>query len=240
MVKIFTIIVFLLSFSAYSQAEKEDVQLHNELKAFVPVGWKTIAVTEGDLNKDGIRDAALVIEQTDKANYIANKEGLGPGVLNVNPRKLIVLFRDRLNKSYVVAAEKEGFIPAQNSYDSPCLEDPFMDEGDINIKNGLLILELYTFMSCGSWSTSLETFKFRFNGTGFTLIGYDRNETHRGNDEIMRLSVNFLTKKQSITTANNLAEEGDVVSKPVTKWSAIKLEKLLTLEDLQRDTVMDF
>lgn len=241
MIRYLFIINFLLSASVYSQSGiNTAVNLPQTLEPFVPEGWKAIALAEGDLNKDGIADAALVIEETNLNNFAANNEGFGPEVLNVNPRKMLVLFGNKEKNKYVIVTTSSGLIPSPNSIDSPCLEDPFLDEGDLKIQKGLLVLQLYTFSSCGSWSTSLETYKFRFNGAkNFTLIGYDCDETHRANNEITETSINFLTKKKSVIKTT-FVEDEESENKPVTKWSSIKLEKLLTLEDLQWDTEMDF
>ena len=61
------------------------------VNGFIPKGWKSILLANGDLNNDKLEDIAVVIEKTDKANILKN-ENLGSEYLNLNPRILLILF----------------------------------------------------------------------------------------------------------------------------------------------------
>ncbi len=210
--------------------------IHKEGKLitdFVPRKWKIIAKSEGDLNKDKMIDIAFVIENTAIENIILN-EGLGKDTLNVNPRFLLVLFKT--DSKYVLKSINKKFIPSQDDAESPCLEDPFMENGGIEIKNGVLYIDLHYWLSCGSWYVTDRKYKFRFQDNSFVLIGYDSTSFHRSSGESESESINFLSKKKELITGMNEFEE----SNPKTTWKSIKIEKLIKLEDLTTDSEIDY
>lgn len=200
---------------------------------FVPNKWKVIAKFEGDLNKDKMSDVAFVIENTAKENFVLNSS-FGNDTLNVNPRFLLVLFKT--NSNYVLKGINKKFIPSQHDFVSTCLEDPFMENGGIEIKNGVLNIDLHYWLSCGSWYVTDISYKFRFQENSFFLIGYDSSSFHRSSGESEATSINFLSKKKEIITGMNEF----VTSKPKTIWKKIKIEKLLKLEDLSIDSKIDY
>lgn len=200
---------------------------------FVPRKWKIIAKSEGDLNKDKMIDIAFVIENTATENIILN-EGLGKDTLNVNPRFLLVLFKT--DSKYVLKSINKKFIPSQDDLESPCLDDPFMENGGIEIKNGVLNIDLHYWFSCGSWYVTDRKYKFRFQDNSFVLIGYDSDSFHRSTGESNSVSINFLSKKKELITGMNEFEE----SNPKTTWKSIKIEKLIKLEDLTTDSEIDY
>jgi len=206
-------------------------------RPFVPSGWKVIATAKGDLNKDAAGDIALVIENTDIANIITNTdEGALPETFNTNPRYLLVLFKSE--NTYTLAAKDEDFIPSQDNPEIPCLVDPFVEAGGLEIKNGTLIITTQTFWSCGSWAIDDNTFTLRYQDGAFTLIGFDNHSGNRATGGVSEVSINYLTKKKSITDGGNMFfEEKD---KPVTTWQKITVTKLLTLSDLSKDTEIDY
>ena len=69
--KIFLALIFNIIFinQFFSQSGKE-VKNYND---FIDKDWKIISKTEGDLNNDGEKDIALVIENTDKNNFVKMK-----------------------------------------------------------------------------------------------------------------------------------------------------------------------
>jgi hypothetical protein len=203
------------------------------LADFVPNKWKVIAKSEGDLNKDKINDVAFVIENTATENIVLN-EGFGKDTLNANPRFLLVLFK--IDSKYVLKSINKKFIPSQDSSINPCLDDPFMENGGIEIKNGVLKIDLYYWLSCGSWFVTDRNYKFRFQEDKFVLIGYDSYSFHRSSGESKSVSINFLSKKKELITGTNEFEE----SNPKKTWKNIKIEKLIKLEDLTTDSEIDY
>lgn len=200
---------------------------------FVPSKWNVIAKTEGDLNKDKINDVAFVIENTAKENFVSN-DRFGNDTLNINPRFLLVLFKT--NSSYVLKSINKKFIPSQHDSVSTCLEDPLMENGGIEIKDGVLNIDLHYWLSCGSWYVTDRNYKFRFQENSFFLIGYESSSFHRSSGESEATSINFLSKKKEIITGMNEF----VASKPHKIWKNIKIQKLVKLEDLSIDSKIDY
>lgn len=228
--------LFFLTFVTIVNSQNSNPSIPSEGKLiadFVPNKWKVIAKSEGDLNKDRINDVAFVIENTATENIILN-EGLGKDTLNVNPRFLLVLFKT--DSKYVLKSINKKFIPSQDDSESPCLDDPFMENGGIEIKNGVLNIDLHYWLSCGSWYVTDRKYKFRFQENSFVLIGYDSSSFHRSSGESQSISINFISKKKQLITGMNEFEE----SNPKTTWKSIKIEKLIKLEDLTTDSEINY
>lgn len=231
MKNLLALLLLTLPFAAMAQTD-------NAIAPFVPAGWKVIATEKGDLNKDGTDDMALVIENTDKAKFVQNPDkGFEPEVFNTNPRQLLVLFKDK-SGNYTLADKNEGFIPPQHNPDMPCLQDPFLDSGEMLIKKGVLSITLQTFESCGAWAMSNVTYTFRYQEGSFKLIGFDLDEGNRVSGELFATSINFLTGKKSATEGENLFEDNP--SNPKTTWENINITKLLTLSELKYETEMNY
>jgi hypothetical protein len=232
MKKLLVYIFLFISATAFPQKGKEGA-----VQSFVPKGWKIIATTKGDLNKDGAEDIAIVIEDTKKANFKKNT-GMGSPELNLNPRQLLILFKNKGTDAYSLIAKADSFIPEANDEENPCLADPLLESGDVTINKGLLVVEFNYWYSCGSSGVSHKTYTFRFQDNVFMLIGYDSSDFNRFSGEIGNISINFLTKKKSITSGENEFGEGD--AKPKVVWKAITIDKLIKLQDLNRNSEIEF
>lgn len=204
-----------------------------DVKDFVPKGWKIFKQAEGDLNKDKKNDVVLIIEDTNSANIFKN-ESLGNPEINLNLRYLLILFKTE--KGYELKEINKTFLPTEGSEDTPCLSDPLMD-GGIEIKNGAIVLALNYWLSCGSWYTSTNTYTFRYQKNEFELIGFDSQEFHRASGEMSSVSINFSTKKMSITSGGNMFGEdsdgNEIKSEEKTEWKTFKLDKLKNLKTLK-------
>lgn len=195
-------------------------------KEWVPAGWKLIQTANGDLNHDGKVDAVLVLEQNKKSNFVKN-ESLGAQELNLNPRRLLILFQAA--SGYEKVLSLDNYLPSQNSEDSPCLDDP-LSEGGIQVNRGLLKISFRYWMSCGSWGVSHRTFTFRYESSRFRLIGLDTWGFMRNTGEKSETSVNFLTGKKKMVSGLNEFDESE--SKPKTSWLKIKQTRPLYLDEL--------
>lgn len=235
-VSFFFSFVFLCFCSPHIFAQSEDPIIPasgSNVQAFIPKGWKMILQSTGDLNKDGLADEAIVIENMDARNVIEN-EGFGQPKLNLNYRILLVLFRTRAD-AYQLAVKNYGFIPSENQEESPCLADPLMQEGGMTIEKGLLKIHYQYFLSCGSWYLTNKDYTFRFQQQKFLLIGYDEYSLHRSSGAQSMTSINFLTKKRSDTTGGNEFNEKE--NKAKTIWSTIQTAHLLDLATLSEEAV---
>ena len=173
----------------------------NKMEDFVPKHWSAIMKVDGDLNKDGLTDTALIVEQENPNNISVTEYN---DTLNTNPRALLVLFKQE-NGTYKLAAKNDkGFIepPKENS----SLLDP-LGEGDINIKNNTLRLKFQYFFSAGSWYITNVEYVFRYQNSHFELIGVETNSFHRATGEETIVSFNLSTNKLETTMGGNIFEE---------------------------------
>lgn len=195
------------------------------ISKWLPNGWKLIAHKTGDLNRDGIDDVVLVTEETNPANFKENPEPLGPKILNLNPRRLIILLNSPNGLKEILS--RDDLLPSENEENMGCLADP-LENGGISIVGGNLAIELQMWLSCGSYGVTHETFTFRLQGTRFHLIGYDRSESSRSTGERSEFSTNYLTGKKKITTGLNDFED----SKPKVSWKRLSAKRAFFLDEL--------
>ena len=203
----------------------------NKVEEFIPKGWKKILTANGDLNKDKLEDTVIVIEKEDKEN-IKKNDVLGPDYLNLNPRILLVLFKQK-DGAYILAAKNDkGFIQSENDEENPTLMDTLTG---ISIKNNTLRINFDYFLSAGSWEASEAIFTFRFQNNRFELIGFDNISFMRNSGEQEEFSINFSTNKIKTTTGGNMFDEK--LNKPKEKWENINIKKKYILDEMSKDTL---
>ena len=228
--KLFFILSLFLISSIYVFGENFP-QKAKTVNDFIPKGWKEILTTNGDLNRDKLEDTVIVIEKEDKKN-IKKNDGFGPEELNLNPRILLVLFKQK-DGTYVLASKNDkGFIKSEGNDDNPVLMDTL---DDIIIKNNVLKIVFNYFMSAGSWWTSTNVYIFRFQNNVFELIGYESNAYMRNTGEEEGTSINFSTNKAKITTGGNIFEEKE--NNPKNEWRYVKFEKKYILNEMTESTL---
>ena len=228
--KLFFILSLFLIYSTYIFGENFP-QKAKTVNDFIPKGWKKILTTNGDLNKDKLEDTVIVIEKEDKKN-IKKNDGFGPEELNLNPRILLILFKQK-DGTYILASKNDkGFIKSEGNDDNPALMDTL---DDIIIKNNVLKIVFNYFMSAGSWWTSTNVYIFRFQNNVFELIGYESNAYMRNTGEEEGTSINFSTNKAKITTGGNIFEEKE--NNPKDEWRYLKFEKKYILDEMTESTL---
>ena len=228
--KLFFILSLFLISSIYIFGENFP-QKAKTVNDFIPKGWKEILTTNGDLNRDKLEDTVIVIEKEDKKN-IKKNDGFGPEELNLNPRILLVLFKQK-DGTYILASKNDkGFIKSEGNDDNPALMDTL---DDIIIKNNVLKIVFNYFMSAGSWWTSTNVYIFRFQNNVFELIGYESNSYMRNTGEEEGTSINFSTNKAKITTGGNIFEEKE--NNPKNEWRYVKFEKKYILDEMTESTL---
>ena len=228
--KLFFILSLFLIYSTYIFGENFP-QKAKTVNDFIPKGWKKILTTNGDLNKDKLEDTVIVIEKEDKKN-IKKNDGFGPEELNLNPRILLVLFKQK-DGTYILASKNDkGFIKSEGNDNNPALMDTL---DDIIIKNNVLKIVFNYFMSAGSWWTSTNVYIFRFQNNVFELIGYESNAYMRNTGEEEGTSINFSTNKTKITTGGNIFEEKE--NNPKDEWRYLKFEKKYILDEMTESTL---
>ncbi|GGB78610.1 hypothetical protein GCM10007424_18450 [Flavobacterium suaedae] len=206
---------------------------NKQLEHFVPKGWKALTIVKGDLNADGLEDAVMVIEEDNPDNIIKNAtETPRAKELSLNSRQLLVLFKNESDEVYTLKVQNGVFIPAENSKEFPCLEDPYHNDGVI-IEDGKFIINFYYFHNCGNWNVTNETYRFRFQENSLVLKEYDIINYHRASGFATEISVNLVTNKKYIITGNNIYDiDDDTAPVPVKTWSDIQLTEPITLQSL--------
>jgi hypothetical protein len=184
---------------------------------FIPKGWKQVQQAEGDLNRDGKPDFAMVVRMDSAANRIApswNPETR----YDTNPWMLITAFRD--GADYRLALSDHQLIPR---HENPNADDEF---DEIAIANGSLKVVMHVFMSAGGWQMGGTSYTFRWQDGGFKLIGFDRDSTMRNSGETEEVSINYLTGRKVVKTGTiesdaQTTTESRIAKKPLIDLTAI-------------------
>src|SRR5690606_96421 len=119
---------------------------------FVPTGWTILDSAYGDLNKDGTKDVAIIIQHIDSILLVNSLED----TVLTQPRILLILFRKPADKSYELIEQSNSFIL---KHDNPTMDDPYQE---MTINNGILVVRFHLFYNMGSWYVTNAVYKFRY------------------------------------------------------------------------------
>lgn len=181
---------------------------------FVPTGWTILDSAYGDLNKDGTKDVAIIIQHIDSILLVNSLED----TVLTQPRILLILFRKPADKSYELIEQSNSFIL---KHDNPTMDDPYQE---MTINNGILVVRFHLFYNMGSWYVTNAVYKFRYQQGQFVLIGADNSSFHRATHDFEDYSYNFLTKKRALTKGN------DNKGTKKTTWKSLNISQLKTLK----------
>lgn len=181
---------------------------------FVPTGWTILDSAYGDLNKDGIKDAAIVIQHRDSILLINSLED----TVLTQPRILLVLFKKSSENSLRLVEQSNSFIL---KHDNSAMDDPYQE---LAINNGILEIKYHLFYNMGSWYVTNAVYKFRYQQGQFVLIGAENSSFHRATHDLEDYSYNFLTKKRALTKGN------DNKGTKKTTWKSLNISQLKTLK----------
>lgn len=177
---------------------------------------------EGDFNKDGINDLAVIALPKDPTHMRTRDDGY---VYNFNKRVLAIYFggQDGKLKRF---KEYNNTIPGDDEENEDCSHEIDMS---VNAK-GVIRISVGMFCSAGGADVPKTEYVYRYQNNDFFLIGKDYGSFSRYSGEAEKVSENYLThKKQTITY--NMLDEGDekekwttLPSKPLEKLGAKLLE----------------
>lgn len=213
-------IAFLLNATVAFAGAK--VEMINNM---VPKNWILVYYALGDINHDGKDDAIMVVENTDPI-YVKRNRKLGPKILNMNPRQMMVLFQTPTGYQEMLRVAN-GF-PTEHNLEKPCLADPLVETGKINIENGLVKVALNYMLKCSGYITTKHTFKFRYENMRFRLVGFDTMHLERISGDATEHYFDYVTGYKKTVTGINLYEK----TTHTTQSSHLKLSKQLYLDEI--------
>lgn len=233
------IVVLIAHISLYSQSEfpwqmptagdyPKVKQFGKNPASFVPSGFKVVKSASGDLNGDGQRDNAMHIVGTSEKFLYTSKDGWVKD-FDTNPRILLILFKDSKKGGYRLVAQNNEFIPFP---DSPSQSEPIQD---LQIKKGVLQLDLEIWYSMGTWGAANLTYKFRHQNGDFYLIGADREDYTRNDFMTDVSSYNFSTMRvKRVEKVRGGAGNTSESRRPVITWGRIQNVTIRRLSEMGR------
>ncbi|MGH1351828.1 MAG: hypothetical protein ACRBBN_13640 [Methyloligellaceae bacterium] len=214
------IFICLISGQAHSAFKYPQIaETGKNIQQFVPEGWKIHRpldgkdIVYGDLNKDGIKDVALVLQHTNKVieAKLCNENYEPPADY---PRILVILL-GRKDGSYRLSTRNNKLLFRSN--EGGILGDPLEN---LKIERGTLVTEYY---GGSAWRWRI-TQRFRLENTGWHLIGYTRHDHWTGDpDSSLTEDYNLITGKIEVTKKSGKAKTKKYVVK--RKKQQIKLSK---------------
>lgn len=182
---------------------------------FAPRGWMIEKRTNGDLNRDKLADAALVLVENKTAG---DDEDGAP----TRQRALVVLLRE--GKGWRRAGFNGSIL--LGTHDGGAFYGVVETPVDVQIKKGILLINLES----GSRDILDTTHKFRFDAKrgAFLFIGFDSVDHDRLSTDVTTISTNFLTGVRKTTVLTGDDDKGKTKIARVSK-------KLRTLESVKGD-----
>lgn len=169
-----------------------------KIQDFIPVGWGTLSSVEGDLNKDGLLDIAVVVE-------------------NNNQRKFLILLKSEDN-SYELSIESDNAILSSDA--GGAWGDPFES---ISINRGSILISHYG-GSAERWSSK---YRFRLQDGGWYLIGatlenYNSN-TLEGTYKDYNLLTGDMEKVMTDVSGNKSTKKKNIGKKTLINLKDFKI-----------------
>lgn len=203
-----------LLLSAYSSLSFAN-QPSTSLQKFVPNNWEILAQAEGDLNQDGKKDIALIIQPKNE---------------NQHNRKLLVLFQKGQQLQLKLSRQIPNWTYRSEEL---CIEDA-LDDSSLTIKNQRLDVLFNTMSSCSNTYGLIYTYGFKLKNNQFHLIGFDVYDLDKISGKIKKTSLNFLSNKAKVTTTPNIFAQVETPSKIV--WKILRTSTSYTLENIPWDS----
>lgn len=213
------LVLFLVFFSIWSNglgavdasginkvSTPEIKQSAKTLGEFVPNGWRLNYIVEGDFNQDGLKDAAMVIEEDFKYEM---------GDEKAPERILLILFKQKDNSYKLVKQSSKAILKAN---EGGIFGDPFYK--GLFYKNGALGISFYG-GSADRWGL---TYIFRYQKGDWYLIGatIDETNTNTGKEVI---------RDYNLSTGKLLIKKGTEGGSFKSQWINRGRKKLLKIDD---------
>lgn len=163
----------------------------NKPADFAPKGWFILKEAQGDLNKDGLKDTALILAPDgEKSEDLSAATG----------ERTLALLLANPDGSLSLSASKGGFILGK--WDGGMMGDPLQD---FLIDRGAVVIGIYG----GSRDRWGMTYRFRWQNNDWHLIGYTTLAADNLELTSTTIDANWNTGDVEITSM----KEGNVTSK---------------------------
>ncbi|WP_342435510.1 hypothetical protein NSS79_17760 [Paenibacillus sp. FSL L8-0436] len=199
-----------------SKSDVVEEQPLKDINTLIPSGWRVLiqddepVTTEGDLNKDGITDVAMIIEQ------------LQPNTEEAPERSLLIAFGT--NDSYLLSIIADKVI--LKSDEGGVWGDPFES---LSIDRGSVVVSDYG----GSNWRWYNKYKFRFQDNEWYMIGATMGEYFSGNatqEAADEQDYNLLTGDYIIKKTNEdgkmITERGNRGKRQLIKLKDFNIENM--------------
>ena len=210
-----SVLTIVLAACAFTGVQAQQLkQQGTGVDDLVPEGWRHYEV-QGDLNKDGKADLALIAIPNFAENMRTREDGY---VYNFNQPILAVYFAT--DNGLTMWKQYGEILPADD--DENCQHN-----NDLNItERGVLVIDCHPECGSGSYFSSKTNYSYRFQNGDFYLIGKEEEEVQRNTGECKLVSQNYLTWKQQVKKWNFSSDD------PGTeKWTRLKKKALEKLGD---------
>lgn len=179
-----------------------------------PEGWNH-EEARGELNGDGIADLVVWAQPNDSSNMKIRDDGY---VYNFN-RPVLAIYFGKKSGGYTLWKEYSDILPYQSD------EYSFYDTSLKVTERRSFIISVSIFNSAGSYDNPTYSYVFRYQNGDFYKIGEETNSFSRNSGDGEKVSINYLTHRQCVTTYNVFDER--VKEKNV--WSTIPRKPLILL-----------
>ncbi|WP_298529215.1 hypothetical protein [uncultured Christiangramia sp.] len=192
--KIFTIIISIISFGGFSQSDEFQYPefIGQNLKNVIgSKQWEVLTQTTGDLNNDGLKDKALILQTKDS---IKEKRCESCYFLKSKPRIIIIALYQ--NDKYNIIIQNNKFIARGDEGGMlPHLEP------ELSIKDSQLKI-YYQF------TRSNQSYTFKYKKGDIIIVSAESNGVHSASGNFENDNFDFIENEITSTTGN-ISEEKD-------------------------------
>jgi hypothetical protein len=165
-------------------------------EGFVPAGWNIEKRAQGDMNGDDVTDMALVLRKDDPAKRFQNIQKPAAGVIDTNPRMLVVILARQDGSGFTLLGENHTLFPAVTRTTK---KDPF---ARVSVESNHVLQVEFQTSSNEDQATTID-FSFFLRPEGFSLVGYSRMDSE----------FNFLDTDETILRIFYLSGERQMVKR---------------------------
>ena len=189
------------------------------LMHFIPFGWEIYDLATGDLNDDGEKDYAVIIQRHDSMRYVADEYF----VSSYRDRLLIILLWQASTKNYILAFQNAEFIPTREG--NMLANEPIEK---IDIQNQQLKISLLHSVHLGSpdnWNHQM-VYHFKMMDDDLKLINASNSCKMNRYNAYTNYYFDFLKMAVEITKGKTYSKRKKTTTR---KLNSIEIKSIQTL-----------